>query len=390
MSAPILIVAGLRASGSGYPNAEQTLRQLQAHGIARLRDLGKPLPPQLHLWKLRGLSPLRQLWTLARLGLGNLLSLLRVLLAARGRAVPVYVPYPSLFFMWLASWLPARLRPRCIVDAYISIWDSMFRDRARGGDSAASRWVRRIEARALRAAAVVLVDTEANRQAMIDDFGLDPQRVRSLPLAIDSDAFLAIDDAAARGDGPLRVLFVGTLIPLHGVPAIVDAVRRLSADPAQRGRFAFRFVGDGQLGPALEAFIAEQAAAGGDGARIDWVRDWQPLSTLAQEIAAADICLGVFGGDGKAARVLPFKLYMYLAAGRAVVSQAKSSLPQGAPPPPLIAVASADGAELARALAALADDPARRVALGRQAREYFHAHLAPARLMALWRGLLAP
>jgi len=32
----------------------------------------------------------------------------------------------------------------------------------------------------------------------------------------------------------------------------------------------------------------------------------------------------------------------------------------------------------------------RRVALGRQAREYFHAHLAPARLMALWRGLLAP
>jgi len=388
MSAPALIVAGLRASGSGYPNAEQTLRQLQAHGVARLRDLGEPLPPQLHLWKLRGLSPLRQLWTLARLGWGNLLSLARVLLAVRGREVPVYVPYPSLFFMWLASWLPARLRPRCIVDAYISIWDSMFRDRARAGDSAASRWIRRIEARALRAAAVVLVDTEANRQAMIDDFGLDPQRVRSLPLAIDSDAFLAIDDTAARTGGPLRVLFVGTLIPLHGVPAIVDAVRRLSADPSQRGRFRFRFVGDGQLGPALEAFIAEQEATG-DGARVKWLREWQPLSALAQEIAAADVCLGVFGGDGKAARVLPFKLYMYLASGRAVISQAKFSLPQDTPPPPLVAVESADGAELARALIALADDPARREALGRQARDYFHAHLAPARLMALWRGLLA-
>jgi len=388
VSAPTLIVAGLRASGSGYPNAEQTLRQLQEHGVARIRDLGRPLPPQLHLWKLRALSPLRQLWILARLGMGNAGSLLRVLLAVRGGDAPVYVPYPSLFFMWLASWLPAALRPQCIVDAYISIWDSMFRDRSRGGDSAASRWVRRIEARALGAAALVLVDTEANRQAMIDDFGLRPERVRSLPLATDSAALLAVEEAADRA-GPLRIVFVGTLIPLHGVPAILDALRRLREDPAQRGRFAFRFVGDGQLGPALEAFIAAQDAAEPHLPAIGWVREWQPLDAVAREIAAADVCLGVFGGDGKAARVLPFKLYMYLAAGRAVISQSRLSLPQGAPPPPLVAVDSADGAELARALVALADDGGRRRALGRQAREYFRAQLAPERLMSHWRELLA-
>ena len=385
MIAQTLVVAGLRASGSGYPNAEQTLKLLQAHEVARIRDLGRELPPHLHLWTLRHLSPLKQLRALAGLGLGNLCSVLRVLWAARGgENVPVYVPYPSVFFMWLASWLPRGIRPYCIVDAYISIWDSMFRDRDRsGGGSAASRWIKRFEARALRAASMVLVDTEANRLSMIDDFDLRPQQVRSLPLAIDEAPFLAVPSGAEDSHKPLRVLFVGTLIPLHGVPTILSAIQRLLSDERQVGRFHFRFIGDGQLGPALSEFIA-----GHDAAQVSWVRQWQSLEALASEIADADICLGVFGGEGKAARVLPFKLYMYLAAGRAIVSQGKMALPHAVPAPPLLAVETADADDLARALASLAEDSRRRYSLARQARGYFTEHLAGARVVSAWRSIL--
>lgn len=386
---PVLYVAGLRASGSGYPNAEQTLGLLQTSGVAQVHDLGRPLPPELHLWKLRGLAPVRQAWVLTRLGLGNLCSLVRVLLVVPGGS-RVYVPYPSLFFMWFVSWLPAGLRPACIVDAYISVWDSMFRDRGGGGESAASRWIRRIEARALRAAALVLVDTQANREWMIEDFGLAPACVRSLPLAIESGPFVSGGELGAqRDDGcdkdrvALRVLFVGTLIPLHGVPTILEAIRWLWLDARQRDRFHFRFVGDGQLGPQLADFVS-----GEDSARISWVREWRSPAELADEIAAADICLGVFGGGGKAARVLPFKLYMYLASGRAVISQAEYSLPAAAPPPPLVAVDAHDAGGLGRALVALADDSSRRRDLGRKGHDYFQAYLSSDRLLEHWRQWL--
>lgn len=399
MTPPVLIVAGLRAVGSGYPNAEQTLALLQTHEVARIRDLGRSLPPRLHLWTLRHLSPIKQLWALAGLGWGNLLSLLRVLWAVRGSSTPVYVPYPCVFFMWMASWLPRAARPHCIVDAYISVWDTMFRDRDRSGDaSVASRWIKRIERRALSAAAMVLVDTEANRLAMIEDFGLPAGQVRSLPLAIDEAPFLTIPASVAGAGKPLRVLFVGTLIPLHGVPGILSAIRELLNDERQADRFRFRFIGDGQLGPVLNDFIAEHGAAEGDGAehdigehdraRVSWVRDWQSLNTVAAEIADADICLGVFGGDGKAARVLPFKLYMYLAAGRAIISQTKMSLPHGAPPPPVLTVDAAHATGLARGLVALADDVEGRVSLAEQARAYFSAHLASTEVVRAWREIV--
>lgn len=376
-----LIVAGLRASGEGYPNAEQTIRLLSERGGYAIRDLGRALPADLHLWKLSRLPPQRLLLALARLGLGNLLSLVRVLRAATPDS-RVYVPYPSVFFLWLLSWLPAARRPYCIADAYISVWDSMFRDRAGGADSAASRWIKRIEARALRSAARVLVDTEANRSCLIEDFGLDPQRVRSLPLAIDAAGFRAAAAYRPQPDRALTVLFVGTLIPLHGVPTILQALQYLLDSPRQRDRFRFRFLGDGQLGPLLNDFVQRHAPE-----RIAWVREWQPLSAVADEIAAADICLGVFGGEGKASRVLPFKLYMYLASGRAIVTQAQLSLPAGVPPPPLELVGVGDPRALAERLVALADDPQRRLTAAAASAGYFDRWLGAEALLRAWNAL---
>jgi len=381
-----LIVAGLRASGSGYPNADRTLKLLSEDGRVDVCDLGKPLPPDLHLWTLRTLATHKKALALVKLGLGNLLSLIRVIGATRGRKEPVYVPYPSLFFMWLASWMPASTRPRCIVDAYISVWDTMFRDRSRARESSlASRWVKGIEARALRAATLVLVDTQANRACLIDDFGLEPERVRSLPLAIDEDAFLAVPPRPTVGDEDVvRVLFVGTLIPLHGVSVILAAMRRLLDDPSQRARFHFRFIGDGQLGYLLEEFVAHH-----DARHVSWVREWRPLHAIASEIEGSDICLGVFGGAGKAARVLPFKLYMYMAAGRAIISQTAMSLPADAPMPPVVLVEPTDEAALVDALTALATDRERRHRLAEDGRAYYRNWLGGERVLDAWRRNLS-
>lgn len=293
------------------------------------------------------------------------------------------MPYPSLFFLYFVSLLPSKLRPFCIADAYISVWDSMFRDRggAAQTDGFIAGLVRRIEARSLRAAAVVLVDTQANKTMFTESFGLSADKVLSLPLAIDELFFNPIEPVeSVKKDSAITVLFVGTLIPLHGISVLLEAVRLLSLDK----RFAFRFVGDGQLSGEVEAFVEKYQLP-----QFVWLRAWCSLEQIACEISNADICLGVFGGAEKAARVLPFKLYMYLAAGRAVITQALLSVPESTPFPPVLTVAPANAESLADAILKLADDVEFRCKLAQESKVYFREWLSNARVFCAWANDIA-
>ena len=82
-----------------------------------------------------------------RLLLGGVAQAAGLLVRAR-RTDLVYLPYPAPITLWWISFVPERWRPRCIADAYISLWDSMFRDR-KGGDveGLVSKMVRAFEGR---------------------------------------------------------------------------------------------------------------------------------------------------------------------------------------------------------------------------------------------------
>ena len=376
-----LYVGGLGLRGDGYPNASRTITLLRERAGLEVVGCGGWLPKSLHLWKLAQLPRWQALRWLLVLVFGNLRSLLRVLMRVRTAPGVVYVPYPGVFFLFWASLLPDRWRPLCVVDSYISIWDSAFRDRsAAKSTSVVARLIKWFEARALGAAAMVLVDTDANRQVFMAEFGLAADKVRALPLAIDEDRFTAIAAASVKRRGtPIRVLFVGTLIPLHGIEVILNALVRLVDD----ARCEFRLLGDGQQAGLVEDFMSAHPST-----RITWVRKWCALDEIANEIAAADICLGVFGGESKAARVLPFKLYMYLAAGRAIVSQSLLSTPQGVPFPPIEALIQRQGTELASAIGRIADDPARRERMAQEAAAYYQRWLSNECVVDAWREVL--
>lgn len=372
-----LRVGGVRASGDGYPNAEETLRLLAAGGQVEIIECGARLPASLHLWRLARAPLGRKALGLVRLLALNLASVFRVVWAQRREAAPVYVPYPAVFFLWLLSWMPRRLRPYCIADAYISVWDSMFRDRAgTTHDGLLSRTVRAMEGRALRAAARVVVDTRANLDYLADVLALPKSRLVALPLAIHERPFVAARGTTPAG-GPLTVCFVGTMIPLHGIDAMLDGLAPLMGD----ARFHFVFIGDGQSADALRRLIA-----GLNARNIEWIPEWQSSVSLAEQIGRADVCLGVFGGGGKAARVLPFKLYLYFAAGKPVISQPAMSMPGAAPFPPLVTSAPA---ALADTLLQLQADPAQREHLGREAAAYYDRWFANARVCEAWGEMIA-
>lgn len=374
-----LMVGGARPRGAGYPNGSGTLRILVDQLGVELIECGSWLPDSLHLWKLARGTALAAVARLIRLSLLNFSSVARVLNAQRRERLPVYVPYPSLPFLWFLSFVPRRYRPVCIVDAYISVWDSMYQDRGDGRRAGVlSRSLKRAEARALNIATIVLVDTVANKEYMATEFGLRPDRVRAFPLAIAGAPLIVARQRKPNVDRVV-VLFVGTMIPLHGINRLLEGIEPLVGDD----RFLFRFVGDGQCADLLQSFLSLHPRS-----NIEWVREWQDTGAIAEQILQADICLGVFAGTAKASRVLPLKLYMYLAAGKAVISQYDLSWPDGAPSPPIHRVDS-NNAPLADAIRLLESQPQLRDEMGKRAAAYYDEWLASCRIAERWKLLLA-
>jgi glycosyltransferase involved in cell wall biosynthesis len=376
-SPPITLrVAGCALGGPGYPNAINTLRLLKELPDIAIADSACWLPEDFHLWKLARGGLIQRIRGLLSLALGTVKAAGRLLVDYR-RHDWLYMPYPSLPLLWLLSWLPAGWRPHCIVDAYITLWDTLYQDRQLGRPSGLlSRLLLRAEARALRAAEDIIVDTQANAEHLSHLYRVPRQRIHALPLAIDPQTLPSAVTAGQKNNKRIRVLFIGTFVPLQGTGVIAQAIATLGG----RDDLEFVLIGDGQDAEEV-APLLEQLP------HVTWLRGWQPAAVLADELARADICLGVFGGEGKAARVLPFKLYMALAAGKAIITQHRYSLPDGCPAIPALTCAASPAA-LAAAISALAGDPVRRKQQQLQAAAYFKQYLAPEQLSRRWQQLL--
>src|SRR3546814_9283301 len=124
-------VAGFGLRGSGYPNAWNTIRILRAQYDFEVIECGKWLPEEFRLWRFNKQPRLKAALQFAGLLAANALSVVQLLRLNRSRSI-TYVPYPSTFLLSLVSWVPARWRPLCACDAYVSIWDSFYQDRQMG------------------------------------------------------------------------------------------------------------------------------------------------------------------------------------------------------------------------------------------------------------------
>ncbi|MFH1571929.1 MAG: glycosyltransferase, partial [Gemmatimonadota bacterium] len=180
------------------------------------------------------------------------------------------------------------------------------------------------------------------------------------------------------GGAELQVLFFGTYVPLHGVEVIVDAATALREDSGLR----FTLVGAGQLYPELRRRADERGLA-----QVSFIDHWVSTAELVERIAAADVCLGIFGRTAKAERVIPYKVYDALAVGRPLItrdSPAIRELLTDGESALLCAPGSAPA--LVTALRRLADDPDLRRRLGEAGHAVYRQRGCPA---AIGRQLLA-
>jgi len=213
----------------------------------------------------------------------------------------------------LVLWPFARLRGAPLLwDAFLSLYETVVEDRAIVKP-------RHLLARALwawdwlacRAADLVLLDTRAHADWFESAFGLVHHRTAAVFVGAEPDAFAPLPESDASGARkPTRVLFYGQFIPLHGIETIVEAAAR--SDPKD---YTWTIIGTGQEADRVRQMLARRPIP-----NLEWI-EWVPYGELRARIAEADICLGIFGASGKAARVIPNKVFQVIAAGRPLITR---------------------------------------------------------------------
>jgi glycosyltransferase involved in cell wall biosynthesis len=221
----------------------------------------------------------------------------------------------------------------------------------------------RADRSAVRAADIVIVDTEGHRRLLPE-----PQQSKTVvvPVGAPREWF---HEPGPRADGPMRVIFFGIFTPLQGAPVIGEALGLLDPDPSV---VRIMMVGRGQ------DYEATRRLAGSTSA-IEWI-DWVDYEKLPALVAEQDICLGIFGASSKGLRVVPNKAYQGAAAGCAIVTS-DSEWQRAALGDAAVFVPAGDAKALAGALRELISDPRRVMSLRQSAYRRALAAFTPAEVV---------
>ena len=253
-----------------------------------------------------------------------------------------------------------------VFNPLVSLSDTLVSDRGRfAPGSAAARGLEALDRRAFRSADLVVADTQA-QASFFEELGAR----RTAVCFVGAEQRLFAPPWQQLDD--FSCLFVGKLIPLHGLETILEAARLA---PELR----FRLVGNGQL----DALLRERPD------NVEWTR-WVEYEHLPDELRTAGCVLGIFGTSAKAARVIPNKVFQALACGSPVVTaDTPASRELLEDDRSALLVAPGNPEALAAALRRLADDPAlaRRIADGGLLT--YREHASEAILGERWRALIA-
>ncbi|WP_320479591.1 glycosyltransferase [Frigoribacterium sp. CFBP9030] len=214
-------------------------------------------------------------------------------------------------FAWLASRL---VRARLVVDGFVGLHETAIGDwKLAAAHSFRARRLAFQDWLAIQLADVYLTDTRL-RADLIRARKRTSGLVDSLPVGAPAWARPAI---APRASGPLRVLYYGNYIPLHGLDLVVESL----ALAYEEREMAVTFIGEGDRRAAVEKRVAESGLG-----NVVAFRDSVPERELFERISESDVVLGIFGGSAKAQSVIANKVWQGLACERLVITQRSEAL----------------------------------------------------------------
>ena len=267
----------------------------------------------------------------------------------------------------LAAKRVARNRP-VVFNPLVALEDTWVGDRGLStSHGLLPRALRLVDRTAFRGSDLVVADTAAHARYFAEAFELPAERLAVCFVGADDRLFTPGPRAA---DG-FSVLFVGKLIPLHGLDTILDAA-------ALTPEIRFDVVGSGQLDEAL-------TRRPGNVNHVPWV-EYERLPDLYR---AAGCALGIFGTSEKAARVIPNKAFQALATETPLITAdtpaARELLENGRD---ALLVPAGDAESLANTVRRLASDQPLRSDIAARGRTTYVERAAEGVLGERWRSLL--
>lgn len=167
-----------------------------------------------------------------------------------------------------------------------------------------ARLLRAVFRRLMLRTAGILTDTASHADHSAELMAIPRERFHPVPVGTDERTFTPLPPADRRSG--LRVLYYGSMLPLHGLDVVLAAASLLP--DAQ-----FSIVGGGRA--AADA-VDEAARRGASVVHADWV----PYADLPGLIARHDVMLGgPFGGTEQSKYVITGKAYQFLACARPTV-----------------------------------------------------------------------
>lgn len=201
-------------------------------------------------------------------------------------------------------------RQPIILDAFLSIYETLCLERRRWSPtSPIGRFVRLYESKELHQAAGIVTDTRADAEYFSKLYSLPEKKFTVVPVGVDR-AIYQPQEATKIPGREMVILFYGTYLPLHGAEVIVGAAKMVMMERGIR----FVMIGDGPTRAMVEAQAKEA------GLKNITFHNRLSQASLANEIAAADICLGgPFSDIPKAKRVITGKTFQFLAMGKPTI-----------------------------------------------------------------------
>lgn len=177
------------------------------------------------------------------------------------RRVDVVIGTSPQFFTVCAAWMVALLKRVPFVFELRDLWPESIKAVGAMGDSAAIRWLERLELFLYRKANLIVSVTHAFKRKLIER-GVDGRKIGVVTNGVDMTRFKPMEkDSALVERLGLAGKFVGGYVGTHGMAhhleTILDAAERLSAE-GLGDQFHFILLGDGARKGALKEYAAQR------------------------------------------------------------------------------------------------------------------------------------
>jgi glycosyltransferase involved in cell wall biosynthesis len=286
-----MIVSFLGAYDPAYPRNAILRRGLELNG-ASVQECR--LPPSIKFWMRYPLAILRYSRRIA------------------GSDV-IFVPEFRQKDVPLGRLFGLLFHKRLVFDPLAARYETKIIDwRRRKPSTVRAWWNFRIDLASFGLSGLILADTKAHKDYFCRTYGVAEDKVAIVPVGYDDLLFKPEASPSPKAkDAPFEVLFFGSFLPLHGAESIIEAAAMLSKkDPT----IHFRFIGSGQTLERVRLRADSLALRNAE------FTGWLRYADLPTRIAAADVCLGIFGTTEKARRVVPHKVFQALGMKKPVIT----------------------------------------------------------------------